>query len=98
MRLSVPALFATLVVLTAACSSPPGNAQTPPATTTTPAAGGFHVEEIASGLEHGWDIGFLPGGAMLVTQRPGGSRWCATAGRPRCAPTSPTSSSRVRAG
>lgn len=29
------------------------------------------VEVVADGLEHGWDIGFLPGGGVLVTERPG---------------------------
>ncbi|MBM6403012.1 PQQ-dependent sugar dehydrogenase [Phycicoccus sp. CSK15P-2] len=28
------------------------------------------VEEVADGLEHGWDIGFLPDGRVLVTERP----------------------------
>ncbi len=28
------------------------------------------VEEVASGFEHGWDIGFLPDGGALVTERP----------------------------
>lgn len=28
------------------------------------------VEEVAGGLEHGWDIGFLPDGTVLVTERP----------------------------
>ena len=34
------------------------------------------VEVVTEGLEHGWDIGFLPDGQALVTERPGGSRWC----------------------
>jgi glucose/arabinose dehydrogenase len=34
-------------------------------------APGLHVEQVAAGLEHGWDIGFLPDGKVLVTQRPG---------------------------
>ena len=29
------------------------------------------VQEVAGGLENGWDIGFLPDGSALVTQRPG---------------------------
>ena len=28
------------------------------------------VEEVTGGLEHGWDIGFLPDGTALVTERP----------------------------
>ncbi|GAB3871006.1 hypothetical protein GCM10029964_006540 [Kibdelosporangium lantanae] len=31
----------------------------------------LRVEEVAGGLEHGWDIGFLPDGQVLVTERPG---------------------------
>lgn len=67
MRPSGPALLATLVVLVSACASPPSVAQPGAA----PTAGGFRVEEVAGGLQHGWDIGFLPGGDLLVTQRPG---------------------------
>jgi glucose/arabinose dehydrogenase len=29
------------------------------------------VEIVAGGLRHGWDIGFLPDGKVLITQRPG---------------------------
>ena len=29
------------------------------------------VEVVTGGLEHGWDIGFLPDGRVLVTERPG---------------------------
>ncbi|MFP4518611.1 MAG: PQQ-dependent sugar dehydrogenase [Oceanicaulis sp.] len=41
-----------------------------------PAASGdlFAVEEIAGGLSHPWDIAFLPGGDMLVTERTGALR------------------------
>ncbi|MFF5988876.1 PQQ-dependent sugar dehydrogenase [Prauserella flavalba] len=30
----------------------------------------LRVEEVAGGLEHGWDLGFLPHGRILVTERP----------------------------
>ena len=32
---------------------------------------GLAVEVVAGGFEHGWDIGFLPDGRALVTERPG---------------------------
>ncbi len=32
---------------------------------------GLAVEVVTDGLEHGWDIGFLPDGHVLVTERPG---------------------------
>jgi aldose sugar dehydrogenase len=40
----------------------------PPSTSQAP---GLTVEQVASGLQHGWDIGFLPDGKVLVTERPG---------------------------
>jgi aldose sugar dehydrogenase len=36
----------------------------------TPAAPDIRVGVVAAGLEHAWDIGFLPGGAALITERP----------------------------
>ena len=35
------------------------------------AAPRLRVDVVANGLSHGWDVGFLPGGALLVPQRPG---------------------------
>ncbi len=76
MRFAFAAVVA-LAVLAVACSSPgseepsvgvaPGNGTTP-APTTPP---GLRVETVVAGLEHGWDIGFLPDGRALVTERPG---------------------------
>ncbi|RCW39960.1 glucose/arabinose dehydrogenase [Halopolyspora algeriensis] len=37
----------------------------------TPSRPGLRVEVLADGLEHPWDIGFLPDGSALITQRPG---------------------------
>lgn len=41
----------------------------------------LRVETFASGLEHPWSLAFLPGGAMLVTERPGRLRLISAAGR-----------------
>jgi aldose sugar dehydrogenase len=35
-----------------------------------PAAPAIRVDVVAAGLEHVWDIGFLPGGSALITERP----------------------------
>ncbi|WIX81793.1 PQQ-dependent sugar dehydrogenase [Amycolatopsis carbonis] len=71
MRLPGVVLLAVVAVLATACS---GAASAPPPLTSAPSAAsatGFRVEEVAGGLEHGWDIGFLPDGSLLVPQRPG---------------------------
>ena len=36
----------------------------------TPSAPEIQVDVLAAGLEHVWDIGFLPGGSALITERP----------------------------
>src|SRR3954465_9287860 len=43
----------------------------PPAPSPAAGSGKFKVETVTAGLEHGWDVGFLPGGDILVPQRPG---------------------------
>ncbi len=47
---------------------PPSTPSPAPRGTAVPA---LAVEEVASGFEHGWDVGFLPDGRALVTERPG---------------------------
>jgi aldose sugar dehydrogenase len=44
-------------------------------------AGEIFVETIARGLEHPWALAFLPGGRMLVTERPGRMRIVAASGQ-----------------
>jgi aldose sugar dehydrogenase len=46
----------------------------------------FAVETLAEGLEHPWGIALLPGGAMLVTERPGRLRVVGADGTLREAP------------
>ncbi|MGH3977444.1 MAG: PQQ-dependent sugar dehydrogenase [Pseudonocardiaceae bacterium] len=79
MRRSVVVL---VVLLVAGCSSgpvAPVGTGVPPAPPPSPSSGtvappgipAIRVEEVAIGLEHAWDIGFLPDGTALVTERPG---------------------------
>lgn len=78
MRYRVLAVVAAVAVLPA-CSSGAGVGEVPvpqssgaPAKVTTPSKAttpGFKVEEVTGGLQHGWDVGFLPDGKVLVSQR-----------------------------
>ena len=77
---SLLVVAATLATLTACTDSPSeseGTGQVPrsgtsepttPSSTETPQ---LKVETVAGGLSHGWDVGFLPDGKVLVSQRPG---------------------------
>ena len=86
MRPAIPAAAAALALLaTTACGadddgvgevpgtpstasgSPDASPSPAPESTVVPE---LAVEEVASGFEHGWDIGFLPDGQVLVTERP----------------------------
>ncbi|SDG79008.1 Glucose/arabinose dehydrogenase, beta-propeller fold [Lentzea fradiae] len=63
------ALVAAVSVLAlAACSTPEPGGNAP---SKAPAPQGLRVEEVAGGFQHGWDLGFLEDGSVLVTERPG---------------------------
>jgi glucose/arabinose dehydrogenase len=74
-RTSFVVAAVTLLSLTACTNSPaerdvgevPGSGSNTPSSTETPQ---LKVETVAGGLSHGWDIGFLPDGKVLVSQRP----------------------------
>jgi aldose sugar dehydrogenase len=51
-----------------ASDSPEPPASPAPRSTAVP---DLAVEVVADGFEHGWDVGFLPDGRVLVTERPG---------------------------
>ncbi|WNV82274.1 PQQ-dependent sugar dehydrogenase [Umezawaea sp. Da 62-37] len=59
------------VALVAGCSTTTTGSGAPPPPSQAQAPTGLKVEEVVGGLSHAWDVGFLPGGQMLVTQRDG---------------------------
>src|SRR6266508_2878398 len=79
MRLALPATAALVAALAACSASSAGVGQVPPASSggaasarsSTASTPGFKIEEVTGGLEHGWDIGFLPDGKVLVSERIG---------------------------
>ncbi|RKT52508.1 PQQ-dependent sugar dehydrogenase [Saccharothrix australiensis] len=58
--------FAAVLLLTA-CSNAPSGGTAPDAGP----PGAIRVEVVATGLTHPWEVGFLPDGRLLVTERPG---------------------------
>lgn len=75
MRKLRPVLLLALTCLVSSCSAlGVGEVPPPPKIPTidgSMAGSTMHVEEVATGLRHPWDIGFLPDGRILVPQRPG---------------------------
>jgi aldose sugar dehydrogenase len=78
-RTSFVVIAAALATLTACTDSPArgaGTGQVPDGGSSEPTAPSsaetprLKVETVAGGLSHGWDIGFLPDGKVLVSQRP----------------------------
>jgi glucose/arabinose dehydrogenase len=66
----VPATGGTASASTGGTASGPGEPTTSPAPRSTEVPR-LAVEVVAEGFEHGWDVGFLPDGRALVTERPG---------------------------
>ncbi|RZQ63486.1 PQQ-dependent sugar dehydrogenase [Amycolatopsis suaedae] len=74
MRARTVGLLLTVCCGLTACSSEPVEQPSPAPQVPTPApptGTALKIEEVAGGLEHPWDVGFLPDGKVLVTQRPG---------------------------
>jgi len=78
MRCWMPTLTLLLALVAGGCTrsepsigtelpTPPTPFAEPSATAVEP---DIRVEVVASGLEHVWDIGFLPDGRALITERP----------------------------
>ena len=73
------ALLPTLLsagLLTGALTALPASAQT-----FNSSAGKIRLVTVAKGLDHPWSLAFLPGGRMLVTERPGALRIITQAGK-----------------
>jgi glucose/arabinose dehydrogenase len=69
-------VLTAIAMLAAGCGGAGGDAgptsgATRPGTATSTTAPTLSVQEVTGGLEHGWDIGFLPDGKVLITERPG---------------------------
>jgi glucose/arabinose dehydrogenase len=74
MRALVVVVAAALAASACTSSAETGRVPAPPSggpasTPTQAGAPRLVVEEVASGLTHGWDVGFLPDGKLLVSQR-----------------------------
>jgi glucose/arabinose dehydrogenase len=63
-------LFGLVVACAIGGQGAPVGAGVPHGSSAVPAAPQIRVDVLAAGLEHVWDIGFLPGGSALITERP----------------------------
>lgn len=69
-RLTLPlAVAGALSLLGCTGAQPPSPTST--SSISVPAPTGLRVETVVDGLENPWDVGVLPDGALLVTERPG---------------------------
>ncbi len=77
LRARVVSVGATTVVAVLLAACPPTDPRTVPDNDPPPAPEGpgatheYTVNELVTGLEHPWAVAFLPGGDMLITERPG---------------------------
>lgn len=77
-RTSFAVAAALLATLTACTDTPaerevgqvPGSGTSEPTTPSSAETPQLKVETVAGGLTHGWDVGFLPDGKAIVSQRP----------------------------
>lgn len=77
-RTSFVVIATMLATLTACTDSPaerevgqvPGTGTSEPTAPSSAETPQLKVETVAGGLSHGWDMGFLPDGKVLVSQRP----------------------------
>lgn len=77
-RTNFVVIAAALATLTACTDTPaerevgevPGTGTSEPTTPSSTETPQLKVETVASGLSHGWDVGFLPDGKLIVSQRP----------------------------
>lgn len=74
------AVTASLAVACAALSASPPSGPAPRSPTPDPVAFPGRVAVVTDGLEHPWGLAFLPGGDLLVTERPGRLRRIAADG------------------